>query len=164
MTAYRYPLSALAGDYARAGAGLVLTGTPLILVPLNIYVAGVCAALAALFAAFGGLTVLRHLRAIEVGEAGIAARGPFPVLVRWEALEGVALRYYATRRDGASGWMELVLRGAGHRVMLDSRIEGFSDIAARVSSVAQRRHLPVTPATAANFAALGIPLQTAPGE
>ena len=164
MSEHRYPTDALLGDYVRAGAGLVLAGAPLLLVPLNIYVEGVLGGLAALFACFGGLTALRHARRIEVGEEGIAARGPFPVQLTWEALERVNLRYFATRRDGSKGWMELKLRGHGRRLLLDSRINGFNDIAQRTARAAARRQLPLTPATAANFAALGISMAPNAGE
>lgn len=164
MSEHRYPPDALLGDYVRAGAGLLLAGAPLVLVPLNIYVEAVLGALSALFICFGGLTALRHARRIEVGEEGISARGPFPVRLAWEALEGVTLRYFATRRDGSRGWMELKLRGAGRRLLLDSRIDGFNDIAARTARVVARRHLPLTPATAANFAALGISMASNAGE
>ena len=164
MSEHRYPVDALLGDYVRAGAGLLLAGAPMALVPLNIYVEGVLGALTALFGCFGLLTALRHLRRIEVGEEGIAARGPFPVQLTWEALDGVTLRYFATRRDGSRGWMELKLRGAGRRLLLDSRIDGFNDIAQRTARAVARRHLPLTPATAANFAALGIPLASSAGE
>ncbi len=164
MSEHRYPTEVLLGDYARAGAGLVLTGAPLVLVPLNVYVGAVLGALVALFAVFGGLTLLRQLRRIEVGEDGIAARGVFPVQLSWAALDGVTLRYFATRRDGAKGWMELKLRGAGRRLALDSRIDGFRDIAARAARVAARRHLELTQATTTNFAALGIPLAPGAGE
>jgi len=164
MSEHRYPVDTLLGDYVRAGAGLLLAGTPLVLVPLNVYVEGVLGALAGLFGCFGGLTALRHLRRIEVGEEGIAARGPFPAQLTWEALDGVTLRYFATRRDGSRGWMELKLCGAGRRLLLDSRIEGFNDIAQRTARAVARRHLPLTPATAANFAALGIPMASSAGE
>ncbi|HKF71236.1 MAG TPA: hypothetical protein VKB68_05770 [Stellaceae bacterium] len=164
MSEHRYPTDALVGDYARAGAGLVLAGAPLLLVPLNIYVEGLLGGLAALFACFGGLTALRHARRIEVGEEGIAARGPFPVRLAWGTLEGVNLRYFATRRDGSRGWMELKLRGSGRRLLLDSRIDGFNDIAQRTARAAAQRHLTLTPATAANFTALGIPMASSAGE
>lgn len=164
MSEHRYPADALLGDYVRAGAGLLLAAAPLVLVPLNVYVEGVLGGLAALFACFGGMTALRQARSIEIGEEGIAARGPFPVRLAWDALEGVNLRYFATRRDGSRGWMELKLRGAGHRLLLDSRIDGFNDIAERAARVAARRHLPLTPATAANFAALGISMASIAGE
>lgn len=164
MSEHRYPTDALIGDYARAAAGLFLAGAPLVLVPLNIYVESALGALAVLFGCFGGLTALRQLRPIEVGEEGIAARGPFPVRLTWEALDGVTLRYFATRRDGSRGWMELKLRSAGRRLLLDSRIDGFNQIAARTARAAAQRHLSLTPATAANFAALGIEMAPGAGE
>lgn len=164
MSEHRYPTEVLLGDYARAAAGLALTGAPLVLVHLNIYVGAVLGALVTLFAVFGALTLLRQLRRIEVGEDAIAARGIFSVQLSWDAVETVSLRYFATRRDGARGWMELKLRGAGRRLLLDSRIEGFRDIAARAARVAARRHLELTQATTTNFAALGIPLAPGAGE
>jgi len=164
MSEHRYPADALIGDYARAGAGFLLAAAPIVLLPLNLYVEGVLAALAGLFACFGGLTALRQARRIEVGEEGIAAHGPFPVRLSWEAIDGVTLRYFATRRDRSRGWMELKLRGAGRRLLLDSRIEGFNDIAQRTARVAAQRQLPLTSTTAANFAALGIPLASNAGE
>ena len=93
-----------------------------------------------------------------MSDQGIEAQGPFPVRLDWAALDEVGLRYYATRRDGANGWMQLVLRAAGLKLRLDSRIEDFNAIAERVAFVVRRRCLSVTPATAANFAALGIAL------
>ena len=79
MSEHRYPVDTLLGDYVRAGAGLLLAGAPLVLVPLNVYVEGVLGALAALFGCFGGLTALRHLRRIEVGEEGIARIDTLPL-------------------------------------------------------------------------------------
>jgi len=164
MSEHRYPAQVLLGDYARAGAGLLLTGAPLVLVRLNLYVGLVLGLLVVLFAVFAGLTLLRQLRPIELGDDGIEAHGLFPVRLSWDALEKVSLRYFATRRDGQRGWMELRLGGAGGKLQLDSRIDGFRDIAARAARAAARRQLSMTPATATNFAALGIPLAPSAGE
>lgn len=164
MSEHRYPTDALIGDYLRAGAGMALTGTPLALTPLNVYVTAVLGVLMALFGVFGALTALRHLRRVEVGEEGIALVGPFPARLAWAALESVNLRYFATRRDGAKGWMELRLAGEGRRVMLDSRIEGFDSIVRRAAAAAERQRLALNPATTTNFAALGIRLAPEAGE
>jgi hypothetical protein len=164
MSEHRYPTDALIGDYLRAGAGMALTGTPLVLTPLNLYVVGVLGALVALFGVFGALTALRHLRRVEVGEDGISLVGPFPARLAWAALESVNLRYFTTRRDGAKGWMELRLVGEGRRVMLDSRIEGFDRIARQAAVAAERQRLALNPTTTTNFAALGIRLAPGAGE
>jgi len=164
MSEHRYPTDALLGDYLRAGAGMMLTGLPLALTPLNAYVAAALGGLTALFGAFGGLTALRQLRRVELRPDGIALVGPFPARLAWAALESVSLRYFATRRDGAKGWMELRLAGEGGRLMLDSRIQGFDRIARQAAEAAERRHLALNPTTTNNFAALGIRMAPGAGE
>jgi hypothetical protein len=163
VTRHRYPVAALAGDYARAGAGLALTAPPLLLLPLNAVVAGLFAALAALFAVFAGRTLLRQRGTIEMDETAIRSTGPFPVSMAWDALDEVRLGYYATRRDGSGGWMQLALRAGRRRLRLDSRIDGFAAIAARAAEAARRRHLKLSTATANNLASLGITAAPAEG-
>jgi hypothetical protein len=156
MSSHAYPLVALAADYARAAAGIaILLPAPLIL-DLDPVVEAILLGLAALFLAYGGRTLLRHLRVVEVNQAGLARSGPFPARIEWQALDDVALAYYATARDGRNGWMQLVLRGGGRRVRLDSRIEGFRAIVGAAAKVAARRGLSLSPTTSANLAALGL--------
>jgi len=135
-----------------------LTGVPLVLLPLNLYVTTVLGVLTTLFLAFGATTYIRQRCRIELDGETISARGLFPVRLSWSALDGVRLRYFATRRDRKNGWMELTLRGAGCKVRLDSRIDDFPAIAQRAADAARRRHLGLASATVANFAALGIEL------
>jgi hypothetical protein len=142
MSLHSYPTGSLAGDYCRAGFGLVMVSAPLLLVPLTPTVAAVFGVLAVLFLLFGARTVLRQFDRVEVNDTGIASLGPFPKRIDWTSLEGIKLAYYATRRDGANGWMQLALKGGGRKVTLDSRIDGFDAIAA----------------CAANLVSLGIPL------
>jgi hypothetical protein len=163
VSGHRYPVSALAGDYARAAAGLALAIPPLVLLQLNAVVAAVFALLAALFAVFAWRTLLRQLGTIEMNETEICSTGLFAVCLRWDALDEVKLGYYATRRDGGSGWMQLALRAGGRRLLLDSRIEGFPAIAARAAAVARQRGLELSPATANNLAALGVAAVPAEG-
>lgn len=163
MTRHRYPVSALAGDYARAAAGLALATPPLILLQLAPVVAAIFALLAALFAVFAWRTLLRQVGAIEMNEAKICGTGLFPVCLGWDVLDEVKLGYYATRRDGNTGWMQLALRAGRRRLLLDSRIEGFAAIAARAAAVARQRRLALSPATANNLAALGIAAASAEG-
>jgi hypothetical protein len=163
VSRHRYPVSALAGDYARAAAGLALAIPPLILLQLNPVVAAIFALLAALFAVFAWRTLLRQLGTIEMSETEICSTGLFPVCLHWDSLDEVKLGYYATRRDGSSGWMQLALRAGRRRLLLDSRIEGFAAIAARAAAVARQRDLALSPATANNLAALGIAAAPAEG-
>jgi hypothetical protein len=156
MSFHDYPLGSLIGDYCRAFIGLAIVLAPLLAVPLTPVVTAVLGALAALFLLFAARTVLRQLERVELSDAGIARLRPFPKRIAWSALEGMKLAYYATRRDGGNGWMQLALRGEGRRVTVDSRIRGFAEIAARAARAAAERGLAIAPSTAANLAALGI--------
>jgi hypothetical protein len=155
MTIHAYPLDALVGDYGRAGAGLVLVGIPLSTLDLEIWIAACLGALALLFAIFALRTALRQASRVEVSEDGIAASGPFGARLAWHELGVVKLGYYATRRDGKNGWMQLVLSGAGKRLAIDSRITGFDIIVERTAREAGARGIAIGGATAANLAALG---------
>ena len=161
MSRHRYPIGLLVGDYCRAAVGLAVVSAPLLLMPLTPTVAAVLGGLATLFVLFAARTVLRQLDMVELSDAGIAILGPFPKRVDWASLDGIKLGYYTTRRDGANGWMQLALRGGGRAVTLDSRIDGFAEIAGRAARAAAARSVPIAPSTAANLAALGIALPTA---
>lgn len=161
MSAHRYPLRELAGDYARAGAGLLATLGPLLFVPASPVMIWLLGGLAALFLAFGARTALRQMTVVRVDEAGITAIGPVGATIAWEDLERLALAYYSTRRDRTRGWMQLSMKGRSRSVRLDSTIDGFRDITAAAARVAVRRRLPLTPATIGNLAALGIEVHDA---
>lgn len=156
MTTLAYPMRAVVGDYARAAAGLVIVGTPLAVGPPAPVVALVLAAMALLFAVYGAKTVARHLTRIEVSERGVRAIGPLAHAVAWGDLASVKLAYYSTRRDRDRGWLQLRLGGAGDGVAVDSRLDGFDDLAAVAAREAEARGLRLDPATVANFEALGV--------
>jgi hypothetical protein len=156
VTQHRYPTGALASDYARAIIGLALAAAPLLLVPLNPYVAALLALLAALFVIFGGRTLSRQLSPLVMTETGIASTGLVAVEIPWTGLDDVRLAYFATRRDGDGGWMQLALRAGRRRLRLDSRIEGFAVIVERAVRAAVSRHLSLSATTRANLAALGL--------
>jgi hypothetical protein len=156
MSQHRYPPSALLGDYARALLGLALALPPLALLQLNPYVSALFAGLALLFLVFAWRTLLRQLQPVVVSDSAIACGGPFPVELRWAALDDLRLAYFATRRDGASGWMQLALRAGRRRLRLDSRIDGFTTVVERATRAAIARHLVLSTTTTANLTALGI--------
>lgn len=158
MTRHRYPLGALLADYGRAGLGLALVLPPLLLVATGPIVAGALGALAALFAGFAATTLIRQRDTIVLDDGGVTAAGFRRRHIAWDALDGARLRWFGSRRDQRGGVMQLVLRGAGTRIVLDSRIDGFEAIAAAVAAAAQRRGLRLAATTLDNFAALGIAL------
>jgi hypothetical protein len=152
---HSYPVSAVLGDYARSLIGLALV-LPLVLVSASRFVVVPCLGIALLFLAFGGRTLARQLRRIEMDEAGIDAIGPFPKRIDWSRLEDMRLAYFATRRDGERGWIELALRAGKCRLKVDSRIENFRAIVDHAARAARRRQVKLNQATAANLVALGI--------
>jgi hypothetical protein len=156
MTIHAYPLDALVGDYARAAAGLALSAGPLAALRPGPLVSLILGGLALLFAAFLVRTLLRHLTRLELFDDRIVRAAPVPAAIPWDDLAAVKLRYYTTHRDGRDGWLHLVLGGAHRRIAMDSRLAGFDAILRRAAREAGRRHLALGPATAANFAALGL--------
>jgi hypothetical protein len=143
MSMHRYAIAELGGDYARGGAGLALTGLPLILLPL-------------VFAAFLVRTWLRQSSVIEADERGITAHGPFGIRMAWTDLSVFRLRYFSVRRDRQRGWMQLDLRGGGKRLKIESSISGFDGIAALAHGAAIARSLPIDDSSEANLMALGV--------
>ncbi len=157
-TLHRYPSAALLADYARAGAGMALTLGPLAMfnaAPVMVYILG---GLGALFGAFGLRTFLRHMTYVEVSPEEIRMLGPARRALRWRRLDGVRLKYYATRRDRQRGWMQLKLKGDGRVLTIDSSIDGFADIAAHALVAARAGQLALDDDTRANLAALGLAL------
>jgi hypothetical protein len=66
------------------------------------------------------------------------------------------LNYYTTRSDRSGGWMQLDL-GTGQRsISVDSRLEGFADIAGVAAQQARRRGCRLDETTLLNLKALGI--------
>jgi hypothetical protein len=154
MSTHRYDRQALAVDYGRGGVGLLLTGGLLALspsLPLTIVFAG----LTALFAVFTLRTARRHRARLELDSEGITlhptSSGPLP----WHDIDVVRLRYYSTRRSRDKGWMTLRLGAGRRRIEVDSSLEGFDDVVARVAQLVRARDIPIDPATRANFQASG---------
>ncbi len=156
MTCHAYPNSAMISDYMRAIAGFAPATTILAISPVGPVAGGILAAFAALFALFGLRTLLRHATKIEATEIGLSASGPLAVAIAWTDLKQIKLAYYSTRRDRRDGWMQLELRGRGRSIRLDSRIEGFTQLAERAALAATAAGVELSPPTAANLDALGI--------
>jgi hypothetical protein len=156
MTAHRYAMAELGGDYARGGAGLVLTGLPLVLLPMHWIVTVAFGAAALVFLAFLVRTWLRHRSMIEADAQGIVAHGPLGTRFAWRDLTGFKLRYFSVRRDRQRGWMQLDLRGGGRRLRIESTISGFDDLATLAHDAALAKGLPVDDASQANLMAIGV--------
>lgn len=160
----RYPPASLYGDYARAAAGMIMTGLPLALVPVSAWIAVPMAAAALLFAVFALRTAQRQVTRITVDEAGVRATGPFGGSLRWDELAGLRLRFYSTKRDRSDGWMQLTLRGTRGRVRAESTLDGFDALVGRAATAARRNGLAFDHTTVDNLLALGIDVDDRGGE
>jgi len=154
----RYPLSRLAGDYARSAAGLALTGLPAASLPAFSTGSIVLGSLAALFLGLGAHAATRQATRVVVTGEYIESR-PFAARLAWSELTQVKLAYYSTRRDRRDGWMQLVLKSDRRTLRVDSRLEGFDEVAREAARAACARGLELTPTSASNFQALGIELE-----
>ena len=164
---YRYPPRSLAGDYARAGLGVALTGGPLLLVAPGSAMIWVLAPRAILFVAFGLRTAGRQATQIEMSEEGIRSTGPLGAAIAWERLDVLRLRFYSSKRGrsrpaDSDGWLQLVLGGEGRKLRVDSALSDFDGILARAFTEAKKRSLALDDATQHNLRALGVMAEGAP--
>jgi hypothetical protein len=156
MNEYRYSTAALNGDLVRAGIGFLLCVTPIGLANLEVWVALLLAAPAALFAIFGTRTWLRRGIRVAVDEAGISATGLTAAAIAWRDLHRFKLSYFSTRRDRSNGWMQLNLRGPSGRLSIDSNLDGFDDVCRRAFRAAADNDVELSSATLRNLAGLGL--------
>lgn len=156
MTRLHYSRTALRADYIRAGAGVALTFGPLAAVPVTSVAGVVLGGLGLLFVAFGCRTWLRQRSEVVATDDGISLNALQERKIAWHDLTGVELRYYATRRDRARGWMQLTLMSDNTKLRMESTLDRFEVIAEAVSLAAGRKGIALSPSTLDNLKALGI--------
>mgnify|MGYP001567830444 CR=1 FL=1 len=166
MKIYRYPSRALVGDYLRAGAGLTLTLAPLGLAGPGGAAVWVLGPLALLFLVFGVRTARRHIARVELSGEGISLFALRRVSVPWSGIGAVRLNYFSTKVDRRGGWMQLTLKSRGglgaRTIHIDSALDGFAEVALAASSAAAGAGVALSPASRANFEALGLKLDPPP--
>lgn len=156
MTRYRYPNASLRADYLRAAGGFVLTAGLAGLAGGEAIPTAVLGACALLFLVFGIRTWRRHRIVVELVDGGISTSGSRCVTLRLRQLTAFKLRYYATRRDRTGGWMQLDLAAGRHRLVIESTLEGFSEVARMAALAADANRLQLDSATRNNLLALGV--------
>ncbi len=167
MTVHAYPMSSLRADYLRAGIGLALCLLTLLPGKPHVAVTAILVVVAALFAAHGLNTVVRHVSRLTMGEDAIAATGWRQVRLAWNEIAFLRLAYYSTarardRRKGDNrGWMQLRLKGPGGTINLDSSLDGFDRVVRGAIAAARANGVPLDGATLDNLKALET---GAPGE
>ncbi|MFQ5935288.1 MAG: hypothetical protein ACE5LB_02615 [Acidiferrobacterales bacterium] len=154
---YRYPLNSVAGDYARAAIGFVFTAVPAMLFPMALVPRVILLALGAVFLGFGLQTALRHRTCFTVTDQYILAQ-PRGVRLQWRELTDVRLGYYTTHRESKRGWMQLTLKDRKRSLRMDSRLDGFIEVAQRAAESAYENHLLLDPTTMTNLNGLNVRL------
>lgn len=158
MSFHHYPIEVQRSDLIRGGSGLLLTGVPLIFLPMHWIVTVLFTLAAVLFAVFTARIVQRLFTRYETGDQGIVAHGPLGGAVTWDELSALNLKFYSTRRDRKDGWMLLVLGDGKRTLKLESTLTGFDEIVDQAAEVAKTKRLPLTEATTSNLLAMGAPV------
>ena len=130
--------------------------TPLAIMAPSGPLAWMLAAGMLLFLVYFARAVVRHLTRIELSETGITVLGPFGRAIPWDALCSMKLNYYTTRSDRTGGWMQLDLGTRRRSICVDSRLEGFAELAGAAAREARRRGHRLDDATLFNLKALGV--------
>ena len=159
MTEHRYLPSAMVPDYLVSGGGLALSLPPLVMFDLPAVTFGILGLLSLGFAIHGLGVVRRQRIRVETDEDGLWFSPPRRRIV-WNEITRFGLSYFSTRRDGARGWMELVVVSPAATLRVDSRLERFNELVGRAWHAASRCGVEPDPTTRANLEALGM----APGE
>ena len=156
---YRYPPSAVMGDYLRSAVGLAVGIGVLLTVPVSTVILIIFGSLTAIFLLFALRTLQRHLTQITLDQDGIFRRDLFSQTLRWQDLKYLRLRYFGTHRQqraGSGGFMQLSLRGQGRRMKIESDLEGFEDVTRLAAAAARTNGVSLDPASAGNLLAMGI--------
>jgi len=151
-----YPVRTVALDYFYTLLGLLFTVTPLTVLTPVASVTGVLAGCALLFFLFGLRTAIRHHTFVEVSDRGVTLHSLWGADMAWCELLGFKLRYFSTRRRRQEGWMLLHLRGKNRTIRVDSTLEEFDKLVARVATEARRNKLSLAADTVQNLFALGL--------
>lgn len=156
MVTLSYDSRALRGDLIRASIGLVLTVTPIVIVPAHPAVFGLLLGAAILFGIFLVRTLIRQNSAVKVDDGSLTVTGPIPRRLDWRDLKDLKLRYFSTRRDRTSGWMQLSLKGAKGRITVESTLDRFDDLVDRATQAAYANRLALDGTTLDNLVAMGV--------
>ena len=156
MDGYRYPISELRGDYIRAVAGMLFFGMFLFSassVPVMFFIIG---SIFLLFLGFAVQTWSRHSTVIRIEPHGLRFYSLRRREIAWDDLSSAKLRFFTVKRDRDAGWMELTLFKGKNKTKIDSRLEGFNDIAAAVANKIEEKGVTIDENSVENFNALGI--------
>jgi hypothetical protein len=146
-------------DYFLGGSGTLMSAGLVALAPTSKFVLVAFGGLTGLFLLFTIRTALRQRLRIAADADGIRVSGGSVRSLRWDEVQSVRLRYFSTRRSRKGGWMTLMLRGPGQKIVVDSYLDGFEPLVRQAAAIVTARDLPLDPTSASNFAALDVGLK-----
>jgi hypothetical protein len=160
MTVYRYQVERLIGDYLRGACGLAGSIIAWVFLPSVVQVHILIGGLTLLFLLFTIRTAWRQAVRIEASDETLVLTSPRSIFfkqepVAWRDLVSVKLRYYSTRRNRKNGWFTMHLAGPTARIVFDSDLDGFEDMARRAALAVRANGIAIDDTTRANLAALG---------
>ncbi len=156
MGTHRYPTLSLLTDSLRALFGITATFGPLLVLDVVWPLALILGALGLIFLTFACRLVLQSLSSIELSSQGISRRGPVAREVAWPDVTSLKLAHYGMPRKSSVGWYQLMIRGRGGVLRVDSTIDGFDDIVASAVNAVSKSGLTFDPATSDNLRSLGL--------
>jgi len=156
MRSFHYPPQALRESYWLGAVGTLGAAALLVLARPAPSLAWLIGAVGLLFLVYFARTVVRQYTRIEVDTSGIGARGPLGVAIPWDDVRAARLNYYSTRPDRSGGWMELVIRGRGRSIRIESTLADFAACVAEVVRELRSREVALDERTRNNLRALDI--------
>ena len=158
MMVCRYRGRALAGDYIRAGVGLLVGVGVLFSTPLSPVIVTVFGSWSAFFGYFAYRTIQRNLTKVAITQTEICDVGCRTRVRAWRDLRWLKLRYFGTKRQARSegGFMQLKLKGGGRSLTYDSGMDGFDFVAWRAAKAIRENGYGLDPTSAGNLLSLGV--------
>lgn len=157
----KWPAKKLAGDYVRGVLGVVFALLCALLAPPGSWWQILLVLLLFLFLTFLSDVLIRHGTRIAMTRVGLIRRRPLwgEDRVNWDAIEGLDVRFYPSRRDRTAGWMTAKIKGPQGSISMDDAMTGFEDVMDRAMQALEARGLGLNEATSANLASLGLGLR-----
>lgn len=158
---HQYPRKTTYLAVARMLAGIGVVGGLCLLIG-GVVATVVAAVLVVIFVVYGAKAIMRGQDKIDLTSEGLlintwrpgdASDGNIKELP-FSEISGLRLAYYSTRRDGEKGWMELVLKTPKAKLVVESEIKGFRQIAMTCYAHAKRQGVRLTLASERNFEVL----------
>jgi hypothetical protein len=154
----RYPPGTLIGDYLRTAFGVGVGVSVLAVNPMSWALGLSVGGLTLLFAGFGARTAARQVTRVEVRPGGLSRRAFVTRELAWDAVTGVRLRYYGSKRErkAEGGFYQLKLRTPHARLSFESSLTGFDYLVWRAGAAARANGCALDTATVVNMQAFGI--------